>query len=130
MNPEPLFKASVRVLRSYDYCHFEVQLSSVGRVPDVGMIEPGMTLAEVDLLRKEAARLADKAVEQYKIAKAAHERRDNIEQKWRLTDAQNTPEENRTPEQKAIIKYHADANFRAKFDYDYQDDYEPEVELE
>lgn len=51
--------ATVKVMRSYDYCHFEVCLSSSSAsTPDA-----------VDGLRKQAARLADKAVDQYRIAK-------------------------------------------------------------
>jgi hypothetical protein len=47
---------SVKVMRSHDYCHFEVVLtSSEANTPQL-----------VDELRKTAARLADKAVEQYK----------------------------------------------------------------
>lgn len=51
--------ASVKVMRSHDYCHFEVSLtSSEANKPE-----------EVDALRKVAARLTDKAVRQYQIAK-------------------------------------------------------------
>ncbi|MHA3773636.1 hypothetical protein ACXR0O_19040 [Verrucomicrobiota bacterium sgz303538] len=50
------FNASVRIMRSYQYCNFEVNLQST---------EP-VSLADVDAMRREAARLADKAVEDYK----------------------------------------------------------------
>lgn len=115
MNTSSINSASVKVMRSHDYCHFEVCLSS----SDVDTPE------KVDALRKEAARLADKAVEQYQTAKAAEYTADNISQKWRLNQAMATPENERTPAEKAVIKYHSDAGFRARFDYDYQDDYEP-----
>ena len=66
--------ASVKVMRSYDFCHFEVSLSSVN--------DGEISSVEVDELRKEAARLADKAVEQYKIAKKLTEFKDN--NSWKL----------------------------------------------
>ena len=51
--------ASVKVMRSHDYCHFEVNLAaSVDCPPD----SPEW-FQQVDGLRKNAARLADKAVE-------------------------------------------------------------------
>lgn len=114
----PITSASVRVLRSHDYCHFEVSLATNGNdgLP--------LTTADVDLLRKEAARLADKAVEQYKVAKQNAERliyadpkRINLE----ASEASTIPEGERTTEQKAAIKALADYNHRAQFDY--QDDW-------
>lgn len=111
--PAPaITSASVRVMRSYDYNHFEVTLNG-----DVH------SLADVDRLRKEAARLADKAVQQFQIAKASRERRDRIRDIWRLKEAHNTPENERTPTEKAIIKYHSDEAFAARFNYDYDDDW-------
>lgn len=109
----PITHSTVKVMRSHDYCHFEVSLGYGGCA----------TLEEIDALRKEAARLADKAVEQYKTAKHAESLRSNISDKWRLKISLETPENERTPEEKAIIKYHQDAAFRARWDYDYQDDW-------
>ena len=42
-------KASVKILRSFDYCHFEVSLS----------YDDDMTLEQVNDLRKQAAVLVD-----------------------------------------------------------------------
>ena len=110
--------ASVKVMRSHDYCHFEVSLSS-----SLHGLEDGP--ATVDKLRKQAARLADKAVEQYKIAKRASEVRETMKKHpYALERAQKMSEEERTPTDKALIKYHADAAFAAQFDYDYEDDWE------
>jgi hypothetical protein len=106
--------ASVRVMRSYDYSHFEVCLTSSSATTPQG----------VDELRKAAQRLADHAVEQFKTAKSSAERRETMKQEWLLKQAEDTPETERTPEAKAIIKYHADAAFASQFDYDYEDDYE------
>jgi hypothetical protein len=105
--------ASVRVMRSYDYSHFEVCLTSSSATTPQG----------VDELRKTAQRLADKAVEQFKIAKEAASRLEQMEAQWLLTQAKATPEDERTPEQQAVIKYHADAAFAAQFDYDYDDEW-------
>jgi hypothetical protein len=121
MNPPSITSASVKVMRSYDYCHFEVTL---------GTIEP-VSVEQVDALRKEAARLADKAVEQYKVAKHAAALRSELGESWRLSRATQTPENERSPDEKAVIKYHQDAAFRARFDYNYDDNWtEPEDEDE
>ena len=112
--------ASVKVMRSYDYCHFEVNLSaSVDCPPD----SPEW-FQQVDNLRKNAARLADKAVAQYKVAKEAHQSEENSWHSLRYAaeNAEKTPEEMRTPEEKAAIKALADARF-AQRHYDYQDDW-------
>lgn len=106
--------ASVRVMRSFDYSHFEVCLTSSSATTPQG----------VDELRKTAQRLADKAVEQFKIAKEAAATKEKMEYEFDLMRARNTPEEERTPEQKAIIKYHSDAAFASQFDYDYDDQWE------
>ena len=109
----PITHASVKVMRSHDYCHFEVSL---------GYDAPA-TLEQIDTLRKEAARLADKAVAQYQAAKKAASLRSEMAEKWRLESALKTPESDRSPEEKGIIKYHQDAAFRARFNYDYEDDW-------
>ena len=59
---------SVKILRSFDYCHFEVNLSAT-----VGAVSDAQVIAETDELRKTAARLADKAVKQYRQRKRALE---------------------------------------------------------
>lgn len=107
--------ASVKVMRSHDYCHFEVTLSSTD----------ANTPEAVDALRKQAARLVDKAVAQYQTAKAACADKRDISESWRLERAQRTPEGERTPDERAVIKYHRDAAFRARFSYDYEDDWSP-----
>jgi hypothetical protein len=114
MDKPTINSASVRVMHSYNYCHFEVCLSS----------SDADTPEKVNELRKDAARLADKAVNQYKAAKAAEESVDLLSAKWRLEQARRTPEGERTPEEKAIIKYAEDAAFRNRFAYDYQEDYD------
>jgi hypothetical protein len=112
--------ASVKVMRSHDYCHFEVSLST-----SLDGIGPEHHANTVDELRKTAARLADKAVDQYKIAKVVAGQSESVKQNLRLEAALKTPESERSPTEKAIVKYHQDAAFRSRFDYDYEDDYEP-----
>jgi len=112
---------SVKVMRSFDYCHFEISLS----ISDDAMAN--ISLDEVDQLRKAAARLADKAVEQYKVAKANFEtcdseRRDHDfeERSMFLNAIRSKPEHERTPEEQARLKAHNDFRYRTR--YDYQDD--------
>jgi hypothetical protein len=112
--------ASVKVMRSHDYCHFEVNLAaSVDCPPD----SPEW-FQQVDNLRKSAARLADKAVAQYKIAKRAHESGEASMDRLRYAAerAELTPEAERSPEEKAAIKALSDARFEQRR-YDYQDDW-------
>ncbi len=106
--------ASVKVMRSHDYCHFEVQLSSPLPV----------SISEIDELRKKAARLTDKAVEQYKIAKkAAAEAADREYLQSRIERYRQIPESERTPEQIAVIKNFEDERYEARKAYDYDDDW-------
>ena len=109
---------SVKVMRSYDYCHFEICLGT----------DENITLKEVDDLRKEAMRLVDKAVEQYKMAKKVREYRDNNYYKELEKHAQEIidtiPESERTPEHKAILKELSDHLHRMRRPYDYEDDWE------
>jgi hypothetical protein len=115
----PIAGASVKVMRSHDYCHFEVNLSASGPV----------TLAEVDALRKDAARLVDKAVEQYKKAKEDsqfHERWD-ADREWklkRIDSIREKPEADRTPQDLADLKAWDDGVHRDSRRYDYQDDWD------
>lgn len=53
--------ASVKVMLSYDYSHFEVSMTLEN--------DEGLTKKKIDEARKDCQRLADRAVEQYKIAK-------------------------------------------------------------
>lgn len=117
--------ASVKVMRSHDYCHFEVCLSS----------SDCATPEAVDELRKTAARLADKAVDQYKVAKenaeamlVDMERANGM--RYRHRAILEIPESERTPEQMAIVKAISDLEHR-RSRYDYEDDYEePEFDDE
>jgi len=111
--------ASVKVMRSFDYCHFEICLGVDG-----GSFSPD----DVDEVRKEAARLADKAVEQYKIAKAAAEAREEAFRdyqyaKRRADRIREVAESDRSESEKADLKAFEDKEWNARrFDYGYEDD--------
>lgn len=109
--------ASVKVMRSYDYCHFEVCLSE----------DDAINLNAVDDLRKDAMRLVDKAVEQYKTAKASESKRLSHHSDAKRLKAkakaikENFPKSEWTPDQKATIKMYEDHCFHASRIYDYED---------
>lgn len=110
-------------MRSFDYSHFEITLGV--------QCDPGEVLTEgaPDELRKQAARLADKAVEQYKTAKAVEELRERTAysaefRREKVAQIRELAETDRTPEQMAILKEYDDAMHHASRRYDYQDDWE------
>lgn len=115
----------VKVMRSHDYCHFEVCLPlpyGVELCADQNQI--------VDGIRKEAARLTDKAVEQYKAMKVNLEL--GASDQYRLDmltrerdEIEKIPEGERTTRQKAVIKFLQDRSFSRRR-YSYQDDWEEE----
>lgn len=116
--------ASVKVMRSHDYCHFEVCLTTT--VGDGA--SDYQQLATVDNLRKQAARLADKAVAQYKVAKATAEWKESAAysidaDKDKAARIRAIAEPERTPEQKAKLKSYDDSVFRLNRSYDYEDDW-------
>ena len=136
----PITLACVRVMRSHDYCHFEVTLStdnstfgcveqSPGKVPRFIPQAPGeVPPIAVDALRKVAARLVDKAVQQYKRKKEALT---HAEDQWAVErlkkaagEAALKPEQERTPEEQAQIKAWNDHVYFCN--YDYQDDRDDE----
>ena len=103
-------KASVKVMRSYDYCHFEVSLSS----------DEEMSLKEINEMRKDAARLTDEAVRQYKIAK------EKLSDNWKFSRQETLKQADAirkkdicdwTPEDKAVIKLISDKNWDEQWDY-------------
>lgn len=120
MSFPPITTASVKVMRSFDYCHFEVVLGTAGE---------DLAPNRVDELRKEAARLADKAVAQYKVAKDAIENREIAARAVRYDSEEverinAIAETDRTQSDQAFLKSHRDNQFRASWQYDYEDDFE------
>lgn len=110
-------------MRSFDYCHFEIVL---------GTSDP-TDAAGIDALRKEAMRLADKAVAQYKVAKANAQRllsegRSREYLVARVEHTRTLPEDQRSPEQQAELKAFDDEQWEASRRYDYEDDWQDEDE--
>ena len=111
--------ASVKIMRSYDYCHFEICLGT----------DEAVTLLDVDDMRKEAMRLVDKAVEQYKTAKEVRDYQQNNLYHYKCLEEKvqeiidKVPETERTPQQKASIKELSDHHHEMQRQYDYEDDW-------
>ena len=108
-------KASVKIMLSDDYCHFEVALSS----------DLDMSLKQVNKLRKDAQRLTDEAVRQYKEMK----RRAATDWEWDRRQVFDSAEKIRqkpisewTVEDKATMKLLDDQAWAAHREYDYGDD--------
>lgn len=114
-------KASVKIMRSYDYCHFEVCLGT----------DEDMSLVNIDIMRKNAARLVDKAVTQYMKAKERASLRSRgpaqaaAFERDCLAIAQKS-ENDRTPNEMAMLKQYRDEAWRDQFLYEY--DYENEAD--
>lgn len=113
--------ASVKVMLSYDYSHFEVSMTLEN--------DNGLTLKEIDEARKSCQRLADKAVSQYKTAKLMAAKRidgeyqmKNFEEECKRIQAKD--EHDRTLKEIAMLKQYEDEKWREQFyyAYDYDDD--------
>ena len=114
------FKASVKVMNSYDYGHFEFTLSS----------DQAKTKKEINEMRKEAQRLVDEAIRQYRKAKEMIAKRDslgyereNLEREVKAIK-ENVPHNEWTPDQKAKVKHLTDKDYWSRYDYDYEDEEE------
>ncbi len=113
--------ASVKVMLSYDYSHFEASMSVEN--------ENGLTMSDIDDARKKCQRLADKAVGQYKKAKQMASNRSDGEYQMRNFRDQceiikSKDEQDRTIKEIAMLKQYEDENWQANFmyEYDYDDD--------
>lgn len=116
--------ASVKVMLSYDYCHFEASMSLEN--------ENGIPIEDIDNARKQCNRLANKAVEQYKIYKRAAQKRVNSKYERESFEssckqiALKNPED-RTVKEIAMLKQYEDENWQAQFDYNYDFEDEPNL---
>jgi hypothetical protein len=112
--------ASIKIMLSYDYCHFEVCKSTDAEITD----------KEINEMRKDAQRLADEAVRQYKIAKtkAANRAISQSEFESECLRITKIPIDERTPMQKAMLKQYSDEDWRAQFEYDYDDEDQPDFQ--
>jgi hypothetical protein len=113
--------ASVKVMLSYDYSHFEASMSLEN--------DNGLNTVEIDEARKNCQRLADKAVAQYKVAKSQAANRTNGEFKMRNFEDEckrikSKDEQDRTIKEIAMLKQYENENWQAQFEYsyDYDDD--------
>jgi hypothetical protein len=108
--------ASVKVMQSYNYCHFESSMSLEN--------EEGIPLKDIDNARKECQRLTDKAVSQYQKAKEmAAKRADGAYLIQNFKDQcekiKKKDEHDRTIKEMAMLKQYEDENWQAQFDYEY-----------
>lgn len=113
--------ASVKIMLSYDYCHFEICKGSDENLSD----------EQIDAMRKDVQRLANKAVEQYKIFKSLAEikirRKDEKENAERQCKRiLEKPEGQRTLDEVALLKAFNDKNWNEYIDaqYDFEDDWD------
>ena len=121
MDQTKIKTASVKVMLSYDYSHFEANMGLEN--------ENGIDIKDIDNARKMCQRLADKAVGQYKTAKAAAASRSdgkyrmqNFESQCKIIAAKEIND--RTLNEIAMLKQYEDDNWRDQFEerYDYDDD--------
>lgn len=108
--------ASVKVMLSYDYSHFEASMALEN--------DNGLTTKEIDEARKSCQRLANKAVEQYKKYKANAAQRSDGQYKMNAFESdckriEAKAEGDRTLNEIAMLKQYKDENWRDKFEYDY-----------
>lgn len=119
MNKTLVKSASVKVMLSYDYSHFEASMSVEN--------EDGLSMVDIDEARKNCQRLADKAVGQYKKAKQMAAQRTDGQFKMQnflneIKKIEAKEEGDRTINEVAMLKQYQDEKWRAKFDYDYDYD--------
>lgn len=135
--PQPIFLGGyVTVMRSFDYCHFEVSLPlEVSRWLSQSGHPRQEYLFTVNETRKECQRLVDKAVEQYKLAKLIADMK--VKEDWQLKNLEDdakkvreVADSERTPSQMATLKawenyvYWKGRSFR--YDYGDEDYYDPD----
>lgn len=117
--------ASVKVMLSHDYSHFEASMSLEN--------ENGVTKDEMNAARKDCQRLATKAIDQYKIYKSMAAKRSDGQFKISLFETEckkiaAKDEHDRTLKEIAMLKQYQDENWQEqfKYNYDYEDDYNGE----
>ena len=119
--PTNIKRASVKVMLSYDYSHFEASMELENDIC--------VSLQDIDNARKQCQRLADKAVAQYKVAKEMASNRNNGKYEMQNFEAQclkirDKSEHDRTLKEIAMLKQFENENWKAQFEYpyDYDDD--------
>ena len=104
----------VKVLRSYDYNHFEFCIP----------LDEKASVEERNETRKDAERLANEAVRQYKKAKEMEVCRVEAYEKnrFRVERIKSKPEGERTVNELATLKAFGDREWEENYNYDYEDD--------
>lgn len=113
--PTIIQSASVKIMLSYDYNHFETSIMLYN--------ENGVNLLEIDQARKQCNKLCDKAILQYKRAKKILNQRlldpnETTQLKAEVEQIADIPEDLRTPEEKAKVKAWEDAKYEGYYGYD------------
>ncbi len=118
MEEKATYKASIKVMKSYNYCHFEVNLGS----------DKELTPSEVDKMMNEAQRLTDFQIEKYIKAKnmaslkiGLNNEKDKLLREIEII--KNRPQSEWTAEDKAKVKAIEDKEHFDRYNYDYGDDY-------
>lgn len=109
--------ASVKVMLSYNFCHFEISKHTDQDLSD----------KEINELRKDVQRLADESVRQYIIAKTKASERtcrrsEKLELEEEVKKIKNLPASEWSATQKAKVKALEDHDYWIEHDYDYEDD--------
>lgn len=106
-------KASVKVMRSYDYCHFEVCLST----------DELLEVKEINSMRIQAAKLVDKSIADYQAfknheTKMLNNKYDREQARRKaMSIKENYPKSEWTPEQMATVKAYEDFEWDSQFVY-------------
>ena len=119
---------SVKVMKSFDYCHFEVQLASDDFPASASQ---AAVVAEADALGIEAQRLCDAQIRRYQRHKqhlsGANPYAD-YEVRRVLAAVHDVADTDRTPEMRALVKAAADYMHWRDSEFAYDDeDYEPSL---
>lgn len=111
--------ATVKIMLSHNYCHFEVSKQIEGEE---------ISQQDIDAARKDCQRLADKAVGQYKTAKADETKRTNSSYERKQLEMEVATIKQKDKEfwsvlEKAKVKALEDYNHNSLYDYDDDDNY-------
>jgi len=119
---------SVKIMLSYDYCHFEICKSTTAAVTD----------EQVNIIRKGVQRLADEAVRQFIKAKAFADKLlqtkgEHNREQFFTDKILAKPEGERTVNEVAQLKAFEDRNWKEELSRSYNyddDDEEPDFDAE
>ena len=111
--------ATVKVMLSHNYNHFEASMAVEN--------DDGVTFEDVDLARKDCARLVDKAIKQYEKAKMIESKRLSLSREKtaleiEVRDIKTRDESTWSVVEKAKVKTLADHEWNLRWDYDDEDD--------